>query len=287
MSTCTLPWLAHVHRMEDSLPTAPLRFPVETDTLYVIKTMLLSPERDNSAVVNHAVQALRSYYADIEADDAHTQPISTSDLMTAVVDHVFRLAGLIPLDEAAAHTRLAGLLAGLTQLGWDSSPLSSRAVAFWTDDNPLPTTLPSLTRLLNTHHLLARLTALSSFPPPTTAPARAAVLISTNLQHSHPPAPNSTTTTAFNPLITTYHAAVAAEYILHLSGTPAAAEALNAFTSSNPAEDIETWPDALGRVAWDVPDEEAAKGVEAWGVKERTGEARRVVDAWLARTVVV
>jgi hypothetical protein len=107
-------WLTRIDEMAAEI--VDMTFPIETDTLAIIKKMLLAPG-DDSAAVDAAVRDIRAYYSTrlFPPDDPfyRNQPDhGVKDVVGAVVDHVFELASAISWQDPA-HQRLADLLVGL------------------------------------------------------------------------------------------------------------------------------------------------------------------------------
>ncbi|KAL2180575.1 uncharacterized protein P884DRAFT_81812 [Thermothelomyces heterothallicus CBS 202.75] len=109
-------WLARLDEMAADI--IPSTYPIETDTLSIIKKLLLAQGDDNAAV-GEAVHEIRSFYTTklFPPNDPFYRDLpdhGVSRVVGAVVDHVFELASAVPWKEPA-HKRLADLLIALKE----------------------------------------------------------------------------------------------------------------------------------------------------------------------------
>ncbi|KAK4032408.1 hypothetical protein C8A01DRAFT_41150 [Parachaetomium inaequale] len=282
-------WLTRIDEMAAEI--VDMTFPIETDTLAIIKKMLLAPG-DDSEAVDGAVRDIRAYYSNrlFPPDDSFYRNLpdhGVKDVVGAVVDHVFELAGAIPWRDPA-HKRLAHLLIGLKksaasdfdpenpQLGWSSENLDWHAAEIWRSFHPNHTSpIEECTAALNTHTLLARLVAADMFP--ADGAWRAATCISEGLQG--PPTAEFSTDT---PLVRACRAVIATRYIV-LAG-----DVLIRELQGKPGADTEAvvrrgewnwWSDRVRQRA--AAGEGAGDGAEEWDLRGSAEEAREKIERWL------
>ncbi|KAL2199465.1 hypothetical protein P885DRAFT_30904 [Corynascus similis CBS 632.67] len=113
-SQVTPSWLARLDEMAAEI--VPTTVPIETDTLDIIKSMLLA-QGDEEGAVNKAAQDIRSYYTArlFPPNDPFYKNLpdhGVAHVVGAVIDHVFELASAISWKDPA-HNRLADLLVAL------------------------------------------------------------------------------------------------------------------------------------------------------------------------------